>query len=199
MLVRHRDGREYLDLTAGWGVTCLGHCHPALIEALSRQLRCCMQTPNCNLSYTGSQAEAAKLLVSISPQALTKVFFASSETEATEGAIIVEPIQGEGGVNVPPAGYLKGLREIANRHDILLIFDEIQTGMGRTGKMVHVGGRGLLIGCELATALSTRCLEEGVIVNVTHAKVLRIFPALNIDLPTLEKGLRTVSRILKEL
>ena len=50
-------------------------------------------------------------------------------------AIIVEPIQGEGGVNVPPVGYLKGLREIADRHEILLIFDEIQTGIGRTGKM----------------------------------------------------------------
>ncbi|AEH50654.1 ornithine--oxo-acid transaminase [Pseudothermotoga thermarum] len=49
--------------------------------------------------------------------------------------ILVEPIQGEGGVRVPPAGYLKVLREIADKHKILLIFDEIQTGLGRTGKM----------------------------------------------------------------
>ncbi len=49
--------------------------------------------------------------------------------------VIVEPIQGEGGVRVPPEGYLKALRKIANRHRILLIFDEIQTGLGRTGKM----------------------------------------------------------------
>jgi predicted acetylornithine/succinylornithine family transaminase len=49
-------------------------------------------------------------------------------------AILVEPIQGEGGVNLPPAGYLAGLRELADRHKLLLIFDEVQTGMGRTGR-----------------------------------------------------------------
>jgi acetylornithine/N-succinyldiaminopimelate aminotransferase len=49
-------------------------------------------------------------------------------------AILVEPIQGEGGINLPPAGYLEGLRELADRHKLLLIFDEVQTGMGRTGK-----------------------------------------------------------------
>src|SRR5205814_3898624 len=49
-------------------------------------------------------------------------------------AILVEPIQGEGGVNLPPPGYLEGLRELADKHQLLLIFDEVQTGMGRTGK-----------------------------------------------------------------
>ena len=49
-------------------------------------------------------------------------------------AIMVEPIQGEGGVRVPPAGFLQGLRELANQHDLLLIFDEVQTGTGRTGE-----------------------------------------------------------------
>jgi acetylornithine/succinyldiaminopimelate/putrescine aminotransferase len=49
-------------------------------------------------------------------------------------AILVEPIQGEGGINLPPAGYLEGLRELADRHQLLLIFDEVQCGMGRTGK-----------------------------------------------------------------
>jgi predicted acetylornithine/succinylornithine family transaminase len=49
-------------------------------------------------------------------------------------AILVEPIQGEGGINLPPPGYLEGLRELADRHKLLLIFDEVQTGMGRTGK-----------------------------------------------------------------
>jgi len=48
--------------------------------------------------------------------------------------ILVEPIQGEGGVNLPPDGYLEGLRELADRHNLLLIFDEVQSGMGRTGK-----------------------------------------------------------------
>jgi len=49
--------------------------------------------------------------------------------------ILVEPIQGEGGVIVPPEGYLSELRKIADRHGILLMLDEIQTGLGRTGKM----------------------------------------------------------------
>jgi predicted acetylornithine/succinylornithine family transaminase len=49
-------------------------------------------------------------------------------------AILVEPIQGEGGINLPPAGYLEGLRELADKHKLLLIFDEVQSGMGRTGK-----------------------------------------------------------------
>ena len=49
-------------------------------------------------------------------------------------AIMVEPIQGEGGINLPPDGYLEGLRELADKHKLMLIFDEVQTGMGRTGK-----------------------------------------------------------------
>ncbi|MDP8256246.1 MAG: acetyl ornithine aminotransferase family protein [Candidatus Alcyoniella australis] len=53
-------------------------------------------------------------------------------------AIFVEPIQGEGGYIVPPPGYLKRLREICDRHGIMLVADEIQTGMGRTGKMFAV-------------------------------------------------------------
>jgi acetylornithine/N-succinyldiaminopimelate aminotransferase len=48
-------------------------------------------------------------------------------------AIMLEPIQGEGGINLPPAGYLQGLRDLADKHSLMLIFDEVQTGMGRTG------------------------------------------------------------------
>ena len=50
-------------------------------------------------------------------------------------AILIEPIQGEGGVNIPSEGYLKALREICDENRILLIFDEVQVGMGRTGKL----------------------------------------------------------------
>jgi predicted acetylornithine/succinylornithine family transaminase len=49
-------------------------------------------------------------------------------------AILVEPIQGEGGINIPPDGYLAGLRDLADKHKLLLMFDEVQSGMGRTGR-----------------------------------------------------------------
>jgi len=49
-------------------------------------------------------------------------------------AILLEPIQGEGGINLPPTGYLEGLRELADKHKLLLILDEVQSGMGRTGR-----------------------------------------------------------------
>lgn len=48
-------------------------------------------------------------------------------------AIMIEPVQGEGGINIPPPGFLKGLRELCNKHNLLLIFDEVQSGCGRTG------------------------------------------------------------------
>ncbi|MBI1915700.1 MAG: acetyl ornithine aminotransferase family protein [Planctomycetes bacterium] len=53
-------------------------------------------------------------------------------------AIFVEPIQGEGGYHVPPGGFLPALRELCDRHGMLLVVDEVQTGMGRTGKMYAV-------------------------------------------------------------
>jgi 4-aminobutyrate aminotransferase len=59
-------------------------------------------------------------------------------------AIVVEPIQGEGGYIVPPAAFLEGLRQLATEHGIVLVVDEVQSGMGRTGKMFaseHVGLR----------------------------------------------------------
>src|SRR5439155_16365379 len=50
-------------------------------------------------------------------------------------AILIEPIQGEAGVVVPPEGYLKRIRQLCDQHNVLLIADEIQTGLGRTGKL----------------------------------------------------------------
>jgi predicted acetylornithine/succinylornithine family transaminase len=59
---------------------------------------------------------------------------ASKAIDGETIAVMVEPIQGEGGINVPPAGYLEGLRDLCDRYKLLLILDEVQTGMGRTGK-----------------------------------------------------------------
>jgi acetylornithine/N-succinyldiaminopimelate aminotransferase len=67
----------------------------------------------------------------------------SSISEKT-AAIMLEPVQGEGGVNIPSPGYLKGLREICDQNGFLLIFDEIQTGLGRTGKMFGFQHEGVL-------------------------------------------------------
>ncbi len=84
------------------------------------------------------------------------------EAEALEAAItphtvafLVEPIQGESGVVVPPPGYLRQVRDICNRHNILLILDEIQSGLGRTGRLLaadHEGVRGDMV--TLGKALS---------------------------------------------
>ncbi len=65
-------------------------------------------------------------------EAAIKNLIAVGETVA---GLIVEPIQGEAGIVLPPEGYLKKLREICDKYDVFLIFDEIQTGMGRTGTM----------------------------------------------------------------
>ncbi len=51
------------------------------------------------------------------------------------GAILIEPIQGEGGIRTPPPGFLRSLRDVCDKHGLLLIFDEVQTGIGRTGKL----------------------------------------------------------------
>jgi acetylornithine/succinyldiaminopimelate/putrescine aminotransferase len=58
---------------------------------------------------------------------------ATKLVDAETCAILIEPIQGEGGINLPPPGYLEGLRALCDQHGLMLIFDEVQTGMGRTG------------------------------------------------------------------
>jgi ornithine--oxo-acid transaminase len=73
-------------------------------------------------------------------------------------AFIVEPIQGEAGIIVPPAGYLKAVRDICSRHNVLMICDEVQTGLGRTGRTLacdHEGVRpdGLTLGKALGGGL----------------------------------------------
>jgi putrescine aminotransferase len=90
-------------------------------------------------------------------------------------AVILEPIQGEGGINVPPEGYLRKVRQLTKKKGILLILDEVQTGMGRTGRMFAcehegvvpdimclakaLGGGVMPIGCFMATPKLWKALE----------------------------------------
>jgi 4-aminobutyrate aminotransferase len=64
-----------------------------------------------------------------------RMLFERNVPAAEVAAILVEPLQGEGGYIVPPHGFLAGLRALCDEHGILLIFDEVQSGIGRTGKM----------------------------------------------------------------
>ena len=237
--LRDVEGREFIDLMAGWGVTCIGHCHPDLVEAISRQAGVLMQTTN--IFYTLPQLDLIDRLAMLTPPEITRSFLTSSGTEAVEGALklahratgrprfvaterafhgrtlgalavignakhrepyaallpepaivpyddlaaarevvdertaafIVEPLQGEGGVHVPSEGYLQGLREICHAAGALLICDEVQTGIGRTGTMFaleHEGlvpdvltlGKGLGGGFPVAAFLTTEAVAKTV-------------------------------------
>ena len=94
------------------------------------------------------------------------------------GAILVEPIQGEGGIRVPSREFLRGLREICDEHELLLVFDEVQTGVGRTGKLFayeHFGvvpdimaiAKGIGGGFPLGAFLVTKEAGKGMVVG-TH-------------------------------
>jgi len=208
--VRDAEGREYIDLMAGWAVCCLGHSHPALTRAIAEQAGRLMQTTN--VFYNAPQLELLERLAGLTAGALPYSFLVNSGTEAIEGAIkiahratgrtkfistegsfhgrtlgalrlignpkhrdpyaallpepaivpfddldaarraidgataafFVEPIQGEGGVNVPREGYLAGLRELCDAKGALLVADEVQTGIGRTGTMLAVEREGVM-------------------------------------------------------
>ncbi|MGW3784651.1 acetylornithine transaminase [Micromonospora chokoriensis] len=190
-------GREYLDLVGGIAVNALGHAHPAVVAAVSKQVATLGHVSN--LYVAEPPVALAELLLALAGRP-GRVFFANSGAEANEAAfklsrrtgrtqvvatrggfhgrtmgalaltgqpakadpfrplpgevthvdygdvaaleeavsdatamLIVEPIQGENGVVVPPAGYLAAARRITARHGALLVLDEVQTGIGRTG------------------------------------------------------------------
>jgi acetylornithine/N-succinyldiaminopimelate aminotransferase len=229
------EGKEYLDLVGGWAVNSLGHCHPVVVEALTKQAQTLMQASNS--FYTVPQIQLAELLVKQS--CLDKVFFCNSGAEANEGAVklarrygklhlnganivisthdsfhgrtlamvaatgqekyqepyspvpggfinvnyddveairkatdsqtcavIVEPIQGEGGVNVPDSNYLKKIRAWCDQKGILLIFDEVQTGIGRTGTLFGYE----LFGVEPDIMTLAKGLGSGVPIGALLAK-----------------------------
>jgi ornithine--oxo-acid transaminase len=85
--------------------------------------------------------------------------------------ILVEPMQGEGGMRIPPAGFLRGLRQLADDHDLLLMLDEVQVGLGRTGKNFcfeheQIVPDGLILGKALSGGLVPLS------VFVTHARLM---------------------------
>src|SRR5207249_3322712 len=104
---------EYIDCGASFGVGNLGHCNPAIVEAITRQ---------------------AQELIHVGPSFGTEAKAVDGDT----AAVILEAVQGEGGVHVASPEYLPAAREACDRAGALLIIDEVQTGMGRTGRLFAV-------------------------------------------------------------
>ncbi len=242
------DGHRYLDLIGGIAVSSLGHAHPAVVEAVSRQVATLAHTSNLAMHEPG--LALAERLSSLLPVA-ARVFLcqdgataneaalkiarkhgqptdgSSGRTElvATHGgfhgrtlgalavtgspakrapfeplpgpvtfvdfgdaaamrgavsertaAVIVEPVQGEAGVIIPPEGYLAAVREICDRVGALMILDEVQSGIGRTGSWLMCTaqdvtpdvvtlakglGAGLPIGAVLATGAAADVFVPG--------------------------------------
>jgi len=200
------EGNRFLDFTAGWGVTCLGHAHPVIIQALLEQSGKIMQGPASGVTYSPARASLLSLLVSILPANLTRIFFSSSGAESNDAAIklarkvtgrpdivsalqgfhgrttsttsatrpatrreqsnpltpgnrfvsygdiaslevimdsqvaavLLEPIQSEGGVRIPPDSYLEEAGRLCRANGSLLIVDEVTTGFCRTGPMFAI-------------------------------------------------------------
>jgi 4-aminobutyrate aminotransferase len=122
--------------------------------------------PNAYRDFEGDEGAASSASL-----AYLERLFAEQIQPARTAAFIVEPVQGEGGYLPAPVAFLKGLRELADRHGILLIMDEVQSGYGRTGKMwafEHAGivpdvvlvAKAIANGLPLAALVSARELQE---------------------------------------
>lgn len=200
-----QDGREFVDFAGGIAVNSLGHCHPALVAAVTEQANKLWHVSN---TLTNEPAlKLAKLLTEVT--FAERVFFSNSGAEANEAAfklvrkyasdnfdtskheiiscknsfhgrtlftvsvggqpkytegfapvpagikhvefnnieslkaaisdktcaVVIEPVQGEGGVLPATKAYLEAARELCNQHNALLVFDEVQTGVGRSGSL----------------------------------------------------------------
>jgi len=205
-------GNHFLDFTAGWAVTSLGHAHPVFLKALAEQAARICQNPDSGLTYSPARGRLLAQLIKILPAELHHFFFVNSGAEATDAAlklsrkitgrkwivstsrsfhgrtigatsvtgqavqrdrydvlvpycrfipfddvaaareaidndvaaVIVEPIQGEGGVIVPSPDYLPHISRLCAQSNALLIVDEIQTGFWRTGPAFASTAQGVL-------------------------------------------------------
>jgi acetylornithine aminotransferase len=235
------DGKKYLDLLGGIATNLLGHSHPKVVSAMTKQSRELTHVSNFYSHNPG--LNLAEKLIEMTGNESARVFFCNSGAEANEAAlklsrltgrkrvvatrgafhgrtmgalsltgqpgkrdpfkpliqrvahvefgdakalakkvnrktamVIIEPIMGEAGVVVPPAGYLKAAREICNRTGALLVFDCVQTGMGRTGNWFgfeHEGiapdvitvakglGGGLPLGAMIALGNAANLFQAG--------------------------------------
>jgi len=197
------NGEKYLDFYGGHAVALVGHCHPAVVKAVSKQLKELIFYSN--VVYNPQRAIAAKSLIELTNGKFTSVFFCNSGTEANEtalklakkytqkdeiisfigsfhgrtigslsitgfekyhkdigslmpnvkfaqlgniesvkklitdntAAVILEPIQSIAGINEAPSDFYIQLKQLCEEKSIVLIFDEVQTGLGRTGKMFY--------------------------------------------------------------
>jgi len=204
------EGERYLDLYGGHAVVSTGHSHPRIVKAISDQAARLIFYSN--LVYNDVRARAARKLVEVAPDLLSKVFFANSGTEANENAlkiarkltgalkiisfeggfhgrtpgslsatglpkyregvsplleghvyapfgdlaaveslidsdtaaVILEPIQSMGGVRLAAPEFYQGLRDICDEAGAMLIYDEVQTGMGRTGEYFFASRLGVV-------------------------------------------------------
>ncbi len=241
-----QEGKEYVDFAGGIAVNCLGHCHPAMVNALTEQgnklwhlsnvftnepaIRLAKKLTDATFAervyFANSGAEANEAALKLARRwaldkfgaekdqiiAFTKGFhgrtfftvtvggqpaysdgfgpkpgaiehvdyndLAALEAQMSERtcAVMMEPLQGEGGVISPDADFVKGVRELCDKYNALLIFDEVQTGFGRTGSLYayqQLGvtpdilatakalGGGFPIGAMLTTAAIAEHLKPG--------------------------------------
>jgi acetylornithine/LysW-gamma-L-lysine aminotransferase len=195
------DGRRYLDFMAAYGVALLGHCHPAVVQAITEQARRLISAHGS--VYSEARSHFVKALSRVAPEGLSSYYLCNSGAEAIEAAlkfarkatgrtgfiaftgsyhgktfgalsvtsseryrepfepllgpvtfgryddvesleglpwgdsaaVLVEPIQGEAGVRIPSEPFMKTLETKSKENGCLLVVDEIQSGLGRTGKM----------------------------------------------------------------
>ncbi len=149
-LARYQTGRQHV-------IACYGAFHGRTMGALSLTASKIVQRqefgplipevthidyPHCYRCLDRDDADPETGCCDRALRELEDVVFTKLVSPSEVAAIVVEPIQGEGGYLVPPPSFLRGLRRLCTQHGILLVCDEVQSGMGRTGKMFaveHVG------------------------------------------------------------